>query len=83
MTKRAGYGIVGGENSVTKTPRLSYEPSTGFVLLSDGCSRQVVLRAEKNMQLYLYWKKGDQEVPVYLDELVEAVRKATEIAPEP
>jgi hypothetical protein len=62
------------------TPRLEYEESTGYIVLSDGRVRQVVCRPE-GFHLYLWWKGGGgKEHPVTIDELVALAREAQDKA---
>lgn len=65
------------EDSVTMTPTLQYERQTGYIVLTDGKTRQVVTRPE-GWILHLYWKKGKIEVPISLDHLVALVVQAAE-----
>ena len=65
------------DESVTKTPTLQYEASTGFIVLTDGECRQVVARPD-GMRLYLYWKRGRKEIPVSIDHLMALIVQAAE-----
>lgn len=65
------------EESVTKTPTLCYEACSGFIVLTDGETRQVVARPD-GWKLYLYWKKGKEEIPVSIDHLMALIVQAGE-----
>jgi hypothetical protein len=61
--------------SLTVTPRLLYDESSGYLILSDGKRRQVVARPD-GMTIWLWWKFGKCEYPVTLEEIVAALEDA-------
>lgn len=53
----------------TRTPAPIFEEETGYLCLSNGAVRQVILRW-KYPYFYVMWKKGDkQEIAIRIDEL--------------
>jgi hypothetical protein len=58
------------DNSVTCTPRVVFEPETGYLSLRDGTHRQIVMRV-KDGTFYVWWKSGKTEHPLTLDQLLE------------
>lgn len=55
-----------------RTPIPVFEPETGFLVLTDGRIRQVVLRFEWP-NLHLYWKKGKEEIPLSVGDFFHLV----------
>jgi len=56
-----------------RTPVPYYEPSTGFLCLTDGKYRQVVARVQ-GAYVYLMWKsRPKQEIPIKIGDLVNLV----------
>jgi hypothetical protein len=56
------------------TPQPVFEPDTGFLCLSDGKYRQVVLRFEWPF-FYILWRKGPKkEIPLRIDELFKLIQ---------
>jgi hypothetical protein len=59
--------------SETRTPAPVFDEETGYLCLSNGAVRQVVLRFKWPF-FYVLWKKGEkQEVPIRIDELFRLI----------
>jgi len=62
---------------IDETPILQYEESTGFLVLSDGITRQILCRPDpKNLTLWFWCKRRKQEVPLTLAQIFGEMQKA-------
>ena len=62
-------------NSVTETPTLCYEESTGYLVLHNDRTRQVVARTD-GINLYLLCKSTKEEYLLTLEELMGLMQEA-------
>ena len=75
MTSRGNGGIMDSQDCVTVTPTLSYEDSTGYIVLRNGRLRQVVARTD-GIDLYLFCKSTKNEYKLTPERLMGLMQEA-------
>jgi len=62
-------------SDVSTTPCICYEDETGYIVLTNGKTRQVVARTD-GIDLYLWWKQGKTEHKLTLEMLMGLMQEA-------